>query len=94
MNEWMNNPAMQNIDPTKLELIKMAASQTSGKSGKDLAPIMLALISSANKKGIHFSSDEVTMILEILKEGRSDSEKMQIDQMMSMTASMLKKNGL
>lgn len=28
MNEWMNNPAMKNIDPIKLELIQMAASQT------------------------------------------------------------------
>ena len=34
MNDWMNNPAMKNIDPIKLELIKTAASKTSGKSGK------------------------------------------------------------
>ena len=33
MNDWMNNPAMKNIDPIKLELIKTAASKTSGKSG-------------------------------------------------------------
>ena len=37
MNDWMNNPAMKNIDPIKLELIKTAASKTSGKSGKELA---------------------------------------------------------
>ena len=66
MEEWMNNPAMKNIDPAKLELIRMAAAKTSGKTGKDLAPVMLALISSANKQGIRFSPDEVTLILEIL----------------------------
>ena len=54
MNEWMNNPAMKNIDPIKLELIQMAASQTAGKSGRDLAPIMMALITNANKKGHQF----------------------------------------
>ena len=27
MNDWMNNPAMKNIDPIKLELIKTAASK-------------------------------------------------------------------
>ena len=70
MNEWMNNPAMKNIDPVKLELIRMAAEKTSGKSGRDLAPIMLALITSANKKGIRFSPDEMSLILEILKEGK------------------------
>lgn len=51
MNDWINSPLLKDIDPVKLELIKMAASQTSGKSGKDLAPVMLALITSANKKG-------------------------------------------
>ena len=52
MNEWINNPLLKNIDPIKLELIQKAAGQVSGKSGKDLAPIMLALITSANRQGI------------------------------------------
>ena len=55
MNEWMNHPAMKNIDPIKLELIKTAARQTEGKSGKALAPVMMALITNANKRGIRFS---------------------------------------
>ncbi len=67
MNDWMNNPAMKNIDPIKLELIKTAASKTSGKSGKELAPIMMALISGANKQGIRFTPEEMTLILDILK---------------------------
>lgn len=93
MNEWMNNPAMKNIDPVKLELIQMAAAQTSGKSGRDLAPIMLALITNANKKGIQFSGDEISLILEILKEGKSKKEQAQIDQTINMVSSMLKKKG-
>ena len=36
MNEWMNNPAMQNMDPIKMELIRTAAAQTQGKSGKEI----------------------------------------------------------
>ena len=109
MNEWMNNPAMKNIDPIKLELIQMAASQTAGKSGRDLAPIMMAanqtegksgknlapvlmgLITNANKKGIQFSPDEITLILEILKEGKSKQEKDQIDQMLKMVMGYIKK---
>ena len=47
MNEWMNNPAMQSMDPVKMELIRTAAAQTQGKSGKSLAPIMMALITNA-----------------------------------------------
>lgn len=34
MNDWMNNPAMKNIDPIKLELIKTAAIQNFRKIRK------------------------------------------------------------
>ncbi len=69
----------------------MAAERTSGKSGRDLAPIMLALISGANKQGLHFSPDEVSLILEILKDGKSKEEQEQIDRTMRMASSMLHK---
>ena len=56
------------MDPIKLELIKMAAAQTAGKSGKDLAPILFALITNAGKHNIQFSPEEITLILDLLKE--------------------------
>lgn len=91
MNEWMNHPAMKNIDPIKLELIKIAARQTEGKSGKALAPVMMALITNANKKGIRFSPDEVSLIISILKEGKSKEEQEQIEQMVKMVTTYMKK---
>lgn len=91
MNNWMNHPAMKNIDPAKLELIQMAASQTAGKSGKDLAPVMFALITNANKKGISFSGDEMSLILEVLKDGKSREEQSQIDKTINMVSSFMKK---
>ena len=81
MEEWMNHPAMKNLDPVKLELIRTAARQTKGKSGKALAPVMLSLIVSANKRGIRFTPEETDLILAIMKEGKSDSEKKQLDHM-------------
>lgn len=91
MNEWMNHPAMKNIDPIKLELIKTAARQTDGKSGKALAPVMMALITNANKRGIRFSPDEVSLIISILKEGKSKEEQEQIEQMVKMVTTYMKK---
>lgn len=49
-NSWMDHPAINGMDPVKLELIRLAAKQTAGKSGRSLAPVMMALITSANKK--------------------------------------------
>ena len=90
-NSWMDHPAINGMDPVKLELIRLAAKQTAGKSGRSLAPVMMALITSANKKGIHFTPDEMSMIISILKEGKSEEEQARIDQMLKMMHGMLKK---
>lgn len=90
MNEWMNNPALKNMDPVKLELFKTAAAQTQGKGGKALAPVMMALITSANKKGIRFTPDEFSLVLAVLKEGKSKEEQDHIEQMVKMVSSYMK----
>lgn len=82
---------MIKIDPIKVELIKTAAAQTSGKSGRALAPVLMTLITNANKKGIRFSPDEISLILELIKEGKTQKEKEQIDRTIQMVMSMLKK---
>lgn len=92
MNEWINNPMLKNIDPVKLNLIQKAASQVSGKSGKDLAPIMMALITSANRQKIQFTQEEISLILEILKEGKSKEEQEQIDKSIQMVTTLIKMN--
>lgn len=91
MDEWLNNPAIQGIDPIKLELIKSAAAQTKGKSGKSLAPIMMALITSANKRGIRFTPEEMSLVISVLKEGKSEEEQNQIEGMIQMVTSYMKK---
>ncbi len=91
MNEWMNHPAMKNLDPAKLELIKIAATQTAGKSNKELPPVMMALIHAANKKGISFSESEFELIMEIMKDGKTDEEKQQIDRTINMVRSVFTK---
>lgn len=89
--DWINDPLLKNMDPIKIELIKTAATQTAGKSGKSLAPVLMSLITSANQKGIRFSSEEITLILNILKQGKSAQEQQQIDRTVQMVSSMLKK---
>lgn len=90
MDNWMNHPGMKNIDPIKLELIKMAAERTHGKSGNSLASVLLSLITSAKKKNIQFTPDEVALIMEIMKEGKTSDEKAQIDKTAQMAQSFMK----
>ena len=51
---------------------------------------MMALITSANKHGIKFTPDEFTLIMDIFKEGKSDTEKQQIDQTIQMVRQYMK----
>lgn len=82
---------MKDLDPIKRELIQMAFDRTKGKNGKSLVPIMMSIITGAHQKGILFTEEEITMILEIIKEGKSDAEKRQIDQMVAFVKTAWKK---
>ena len=89
-NSWMDHPGLKDMDPLKLELIKRAAVQTSGKQGNDLAPVLFALITNAKKNHIQFTPDEFTIILDVLKDGKSKEEIAQIDKTVNMVRSLLK----
>ena len=49
---------------------------------------MLALITNANRQGLRFNPDEVSLILEVLKEGKSKEEQNQ----MEMTKNIFRKH--
>ena len=53
---------------------------------------MLALITNAIRQGLRFNPDEVSLILEVLKEGKSKEEQNQIDRMMEMTKNIFRKH--
>ena len=76
MNEWMEHPDLANLDPLKQELIRTAALKAGGKNGKALVPVMMSLIAGANKRGIRFTPDEISLILSAIKEGKSKQEQM------------------
>ena len=88
MIDWINDPALKNMDPAKLELFKMAANQVAGKSGNAMAPI----ITNANKRGIQFTPDEISLILDLMKQGKSPAEQQNIDKTVQMVQTMMKNN--
>ena len=90
MIDWVNDPALKNMDPAKLELFKMAATQVAGKSGNAMAPIMMSLITNANKKGIRFTADEISLILQLMKQGKTPTEQQNIDKTVQMVQMMMK----
>ena len=93
MLDWLNDPALQSMDPTKRELFKLAATQLAGKPQNAMAPIMMSLITNANKRGITFSQEEIAFILRILKQDKPVTEQQNIDKTVQMVSSMMKSQG-
>lgn len=89
--EWINDPDLNHLDPLKRELFENAARTIAGKSKNAMAPVMMSLILGAQKKGISFSSEEISLILQVLKKGKSPQEQAQIDQTVLMIQKMTKK---
>lgn len=92
MMDWLNDPALKDMDPIKKELFQKAASQLQGKSGNSMASTLMTLITSANRRGVKFTSEEISLILNIMKQGKTNQEKQQIDQMVQMVTNMSKMN--
>ena len=90
MMDWTTHPGMNNLDPLKREIIRTAAKQVQGKSGNQMATVMMALITSARKHNISFSPEEMSLILEILKDGKNPDEQKQIDNMVAMVMNVIK----
>ena len=89
-SDWMNNPNLAGIDPAKLAMLQSLASQGSPKSQKELLPFLMAAASSSQKNGTQFSRDEMDVIVEVLKSGKSREEAAKIDQMMQIMKMMKK----
>ena len=89
-SDWMNNPNLAGIDPAKLAMLQSLASQGSQKSQKELLPFLMAAASSSQKNGTQFSRDEMDVIVEVLKPGKSREEAAKIDQMMQIMKMMKK----
>lgn len=88
---WMNNPALKNIDPAKLEMLLSLTESGKGKSQKELLPFLLAAANQSKKNGMSFSSQETDAIIEVMKIGKSPDEIRKIEQLRGMMKSFLAK---
>ena len=87
---WLNNPALKNIDPAKLQMLLTLTEQGQGKSQKELLPFLLAAASQSKQNGMGFSPQEIDAIIEVMKIGKSPDEIRKIEQLRSLTRSFLK----
>lgn len=77
--DWMNNPKLHGIDKAKLEMLQQMADQGSQKNQNELTSFLMAAASSGKSKGLQFSPEEMSLILEVIKMGKSKKEQERLD---------------
>ena len=87
-DEWKNDPRLSDLDPQKLAMLRMLAEQGSGKSAQEMMPFFMSAISRGQNSGLRFSEEEVRLILDVLKAGRSPAEIAKLNRVISLMKMM------
>ncbi|MBS7008702.1 hypothetical protein [Anaerostipes sp.] len=80
MNEqWKMNPAVQNIDPKKIEIMELLVNQSRGKNMEDILPDLMAASSRLAEQGIAFSNEETGIIIDALSETMTGQDRQRLE---------------
>ena len=69
---------LSSLDPKKLEIIKFVIS-SHGKPLELILPDLMAASSRLSEQGLSFTNEEISMIIDGLKESMSPEEQQRID---------------
>ena len=86
--DWKQNPNLQNIDQSKLDMLQNLAQQGVGKSPSDMLPFLMNAASQGRNNGLQFSSNEISAILNVMKMGKSPAECAKIDRLVNLMSMM------
>ena len=83
-DDWKNDPKLKEIDKTKLDMLQNLAEKGNGKSVPDMMPYLMSAAASGKKNGLHFSQNEISAVLEVMKAGKTPQEASKIDRIVNL----------
>ena len=89
---WKNHPALAEMDPKKVFLLTKISEKIQGKSESDVMPVLMAAMTSARKQNISFTPTEFEILFSILKEGKSEQQIQQLNQIIEFARNILSRN--
>lgn len=87
----MNHPGLSGIDPAKITLLQNLVSQGSGKSQNEMLNFLTGAANTSQQQGLQFTPDEMDMVVEVLKAGKSPQEIAKINKMVGLLKMMKKR---
>lgn len=82
--DWMNDARIRHIAPVKLQFLQKLVFEMQQLSDKEKLPFLMALATSTQKKDISFSQEEVSLIIEVIKEYSSGDDLSKMNKILSM----------
>lgn len=82
--DWMNDPRVRNISSQKRALLESLILKSKGKNQKDLLPFLTNAMNEAKRKNLSLTSDESSLLIEVLMENLSPSEKEKASQFLNL----------
>ena len=83
-NDWMNDPALAEIDKAKLEFLQALVFESRTLKKEQMLPFLMAVDKRGQAEHITFSNEEIEAIAATIKNYSSAEEAAAIDKMMRM----------
>jgi len=81
---WMNHPAMKDIDARKLAILVDLANEAEGLSTEKALPLLLKTNAKMKALGLTFTPTETELLVEILSKDMSPNDKQKLDALKKM----------
>lgn len=84
----MNPNQLRSISPAKLKIILELMEASKGKSTDSILPLFMQAQQNMQKQGLSFSSEESSLILDMLKADLSPAEARKVDRMQAFLSNL------
>lgn len=76
---WINHPAMKNIDARKLAILVDLANQAKGLSTDKALPLLVSTNAKMKSLGLTFTPDESDLLVEIVSKDMNAADKQKLE---------------
>ena len=81
-NSWMQDASIKDIEQKKLDFLQKLVFESTSLSAKERLPFLLAIANRSKEENIHFTEDEMTRIVTVLKKISTPNEIAKMDQIL------------
>jgi hypothetical protein len=78
---WMSDPAVADIDRSKLEFLQALVFESQSLSKEQMLPFLMSVAKKGSDKHIAFTNEEVDLIIEVIKKYSTENEVEKMNKM-------------